>query len=204
MTDFRFINPHVQLFFDVKNDKGEVENWQAELTAPNKLARAGWDKHTLKPGDSITASGYVSKDDAHTMWINKLIGPRRRGAPPLRGITASGLGQTGCAVQRRRGGSSAHWLEQFDARNIRGAVPHGRSVRSDAGSTGESTQCAGQGCVSPRTRARSDRRLDDAQSARVKSWFYQLHFYERSAGVNALGRGQVQRSQSLQWGPVHS
>jgi hypothetical protein len=75
MTDFRFINPHVQLYFDVKNDKGEVEKWQAELTAPNKLSRAGWDKYTLKPGDSITASGYVAKDDAHTMWINKLIGP---------------------------------------------------------------------------------------------------------------------------------
>ena len=75
MTDFRFINPHVELFFDVKNDKGEVEKWQAELTAPNKLSRAGWDKHTLKPGDSITASGYIAKDDPHTMWINKLIGP---------------------------------------------------------------------------------------------------------------------------------
>jgi hypothetical protein len=75
MTDFRFINPHVQLYFDVKNEKGEVEKWQAELTAPNKLARAGWDKYTLKPGDSITASGYVGKNDAHTMWINKLIGP---------------------------------------------------------------------------------------------------------------------------------
>ena len=75
MTDFRFINPHVQLYFEVKNDKGEAEKWQAELTAPNKLSRAGWDKHTLKPGDSITASGYVSKNDPHTMWINKLIGP---------------------------------------------------------------------------------------------------------------------------------
>jgi hypothetical protein len=75
MTEFRFVNPHVQLYFDVKNDKGEVEKWQAELTAPNKLSRAGWDKHTLKPGDSITASGYVSKNDPHTMWINKLIGP---------------------------------------------------------------------------------------------------------------------------------
>ena len=75
MSDFRFINPHVQLFFDVKNDKGEVEKWQAELTAPNKLARAGWDKYTLKSGDSITASGYVGKNDSHTMWINKLIGP---------------------------------------------------------------------------------------------------------------------------------
>ena len=75
MTDFRFINPHVQLFFDVKNDRGEIENWQAELTAPNKLSRAGWDKHTLKIGDSITATGYVAKDGVHTMWINKLIGP---------------------------------------------------------------------------------------------------------------------------------
>jgi len=75
MTDFRFINPHVQLFFDVKNDKGEVEKWQAELSAPNKLSRAGWDKHTLKPGDPVTASGYVAKGDTHTMWINKLIGP---------------------------------------------------------------------------------------------------------------------------------
>jgi hypothetical protein len=75
MTDFLFINPHVQLHFDVKNDKGEVEKWQAELTAPNKLTRAGWTKHTLKPGDSITASGYVDKGDGHTMWINKLLGP---------------------------------------------------------------------------------------------------------------------------------
>ena len=75
MSDFRFINPHVQLYFDVKNEKGEVEKWQAELTAPNKLARAGWDKYTLKPGDGITASGYVGKNDARTMWINKLVGP---------------------------------------------------------------------------------------------------------------------------------
>jgi hypothetical protein len=81
MTDFRYINPHVQLFFDVKNDKGEVEKWQAELTAPNKLARAGWDKHTLQPGDTITATGYVAKDGAHTMWIRELIGPH---GEPLR------------------------------------------------------------------------------------------------------------------------
>ena len=75
MTDFRFINPHVQLYFDVKNDKGEIEKWQAELTAPNKLSRAGWTKRTLNPGDAITASGYVDKNDPHTMWIHKLIGP---------------------------------------------------------------------------------------------------------------------------------
>src|ERR1700674_5777437 len=75
MTDFRFINPHVQLYFDVKSEKGGLEKWQGELTARTTLSRAGWDKYTLKPGDSITASGYISKNDGHTMWINKLIGP---------------------------------------------------------------------------------------------------------------------------------
>jgi Family of unknown function (DUF6152) len=38
VTDFRFINPHCQIYFDAKNDKGEVEHWQGELTAPTNLA----------------------------------------------------------------------------------------------------------------------------------------------------------------------
>lgn len=81
MMEFRFINPHVQLYFEVKNEKGEMEKWQAELTAPNKLSRAGWDKHTLKPGDSITGTGYVDKNDAHTLWLTKLIGPEGQDLP---------------------------------------------------------------------------------------------------------------------------
>ena len=44
VTSFDFANPHCLVHFDVKNDKGEVEQWQAELTAPTKLARGGWSK----------------------------------------------------------------------------------------------------------------------------------------------------------------
>jgi len=75
VTDFEFVNPHAQIYFDVKNDKGETENWQGEITAPNKLSRAGWTKHTLKPGDQITVSGPVAKSGKHSVWIQKLIGP---------------------------------------------------------------------------------------------------------------------------------
>jgi hypothetical protein len=75
VTDFRFINPHCQVYFDIKNDKGEVEHWQGELTAPNKLARAGWTKHSLNPGDKIEVSGFVGKYGGHSLWIRKLIGP---------------------------------------------------------------------------------------------------------------------------------
>jgi len=75
VTDFQYINPHAQVYFQAKNDKGEVEQWQGELTAPTKLGRAGWNKHTLNPGDSVTISGNPAKNGAHTIWIRKLIGP---------------------------------------------------------------------------------------------------------------------------------
>ena len=75
VTDFQYVNPHVQVYFDVKSDKGETESWQGELTAPNKLSRAGWSKRTLKPGDTITVTGNPAQNGAHTLWIRKLIGP---------------------------------------------------------------------------------------------------------------------------------
>jgi hypothetical protein len=75
VTDFQFVNPHCQIYFEVKDDKGEVEKWEGELTAPSKLSRAGWTKHTLNPGDQITVGGYPGKNDPHTIWIQKLIGP---------------------------------------------------------------------------------------------------------------------------------
>jgi len=75
VTDFQFINPHSLVFFDVKNDKGEIEHWQGELTAPNKLARAGWTKHSLNPGDQITVTGAPGKNNGRSVAIRKLIGP---------------------------------------------------------------------------------------------------------------------------------
>ena len=34
ITDFEFINPHVMVFFEAKNDKGGVEKWQGERRFP--------------------------------------------------------------------------------------------------------------------------------------------------------------------------
>src|SRR5207245_9153396 len=76
-TEFRIISPHCQDYVDIKNDKGEVEHWQGELTAPNKLARAAWTKHSLNPGDQITVTGLVGKYGGHSIWIPKLVGPDR-------------------------------------------------------------------------------------------------------------------------------
>jgi len=72
VTKFNFINPHVQVFFDVAGDKG-VEQWQAELTSPNHLVRTGWSRDTLKPGDDVTITGYRTKDGTNSIWIAKIL-----------------------------------------------------------------------------------------------------------------------------------
>lgn len=73
VTKFSFINPHCQVFFDVTNEKGEAEQWQAELTSPNHLVRTGWAKDTLKAGDDVTITGYRTKDGTNSIWIAKIL-----------------------------------------------------------------------------------------------------------------------------------
>ena len=56
VTEWEFINPHPQIYFDVKNEKGEIVHWAAEvLPTPSmmKNMNVGWTRKTLKPGDQI-------------------------------------------------------------------------------------------------------------------------------------------------------
>src|SRR5580658_10442580 len=61
LTEFQFVNPHSIVNISVKDDKGEMQMWQGELTSPNHLLRAGWTATTLKPADQVTMTGYRSK-----------------------------------------------------------------------------------------------------------------------------------------------
>jgi hypothetical protein len=72
-TGFDFVNPHVQIFWEAKDDAGTVQKWQGELTSPNRLTRVGWTKSTIKPGDEITISGYPTKSGAREIWIQKVV-----------------------------------------------------------------------------------------------------------------------------------
>jgi DNA/RNA endonuclease YhcR with UshA esterase domain len=74
VTQFEFINPHVQITMEVKNDKGEIEKWVCEARSPAMLVRNGdWDKNTLKPGDVITATGFRSKNGANILRLKKIV-----------------------------------------------------------------------------------------------------------------------------------
>jgi hypothetical protein len=73
VTDFQFINPHVLIFMDGKDETGNVQKWQGELTSPNRLSRVGWTKSSLKAGDTITISGYPAKSGSPEVWIQKVV-----------------------------------------------------------------------------------------------------------------------------------
>jgi hypothetical protein len=84
VTSFQFINPHVQIFMDATNDKGEVEKWTCEARSPAMLVRNGdWDKNTLKPGDVITAIGLQSKNGAKILRLKKIVLSNGKELPDL-------------------------------------------------------------------------------------------------------------------------
>jgi uncharacterized protein DUF6152 len=66
VTRVEWLNPHVWLYVDVKDDNGAVSHWQCEGGAPNGLTRQGWSKSTLKPGDEIIIEGFRAKDATNT------------------------------------------------------------------------------------------------------------------------------------------
>jgi DNA/RNA endonuclease YhcR with UshA esterase domain len=74
VTDFQFVNPHVQISLDVKNDKGEIEKWVGEARSPAMLSRyGGWDKNTIKVGDVITIYGHRTKNGTPFMRLDKIV-----------------------------------------------------------------------------------------------------------------------------------
>jgi hypothetical protein len=74
VTLFEFINPHVQISLDVKNDKGEIEKWVGEARSPAMLSRyGGWDKDTIKVGDALTFYGHRTKNGTPFMRLDKVV-----------------------------------------------------------------------------------------------------------------------------------
>ena len=75
VTDFQFMNPHTEILFDVMDANGKVEKWTAEAASLVTMARLGWTKSTMKPGDHITITGNCAKSGSHTMRLSKIILP---------------------------------------------------------------------------------------------------------------------------------
>jgi uncharacterized protein DUF6152 len=66
VTRIEWTNPHAHLFIDVKDDKGNTNNWKFELAGPRVLVQCGWRPASIKIGDTVTIDGARAKDDSLT------------------------------------------------------------------------------------------------------------------------------------------
>jgi len=73
VTDFRFQNPHAQIFLDVKDSSGKVQNWVLEAVGIATLSRNGWTKSIMKQGDAITVTGNAAKNGSPAMRLTKVV-----------------------------------------------------------------------------------------------------------------------------------
>ena len=75
VTEFAWTNPHVQIYLDVKDEKGIVVHWSVETFSPGKLIRAGWTKDAVKAGDQVSINLIPAKSGAPVGFLHKLVLP---------------------------------------------------------------------------------------------------------------------------------
>ena len=78
VTEFRFANPHPQLYVDVTDSEGKVTNWGCEIAAnPYKLILSGWNKQRsteeLKPGTTVTITIAPSRAGTNAGLLMKVL-----------------------------------------------------------------------------------------------------------------------------------
>jgi uncharacterized protein DUF6152 len=73
VTEFAWSNPHVQIYFDVKGNKGKVVHWASETVSPGMLMRQGWTRDELKSGDEIAITVGPAKSGAPVGYAVKIV-----------------------------------------------------------------------------------------------------------------------------------
>lgn len=95
ITDFKYVNPHPSIFWDVKDDQGNITHWAGEI-APNvsQLQQEGWGRRrsetALAPGTEVTITISPSRAGTSVGLIQKIensageavLGQIGLGAPP--------------------------------------------------------------------------------------------------------------------------
>ena len=54
VKDYKWQNPHVYIWLDAPDSRGEMRTWQIECANPGILNRIGWKFNMIKPDDKLT------------------------------------------------------------------------------------------------------------------------------------------------------
>ena len=72
VTGYNWTNPHVMMGLDVEVN-GKIEKWNVGGPSTARMSGNGWDNHTLKMGDVITAMGYRFTDGQNILRLQKIV-----------------------------------------------------------------------------------------------------------------------------------
>jgi Family of unknown function (DUF6152) len=73
VTNFEFINPHVEIYVEAKDGQGKIEKWVGEANSPNVLTRHGWSREIVHIGDPITLIGNRAKNGTLMLRLQKVV-----------------------------------------------------------------------------------------------------------------------------------
>ena len=74
VVEFRWRNPHILVFWDVKDDgTGKVVRWVGELGSTATASASGLTKDSLKQGDEIAVTAVPSRAGTPQAVISKLV-----------------------------------------------------------------------------------------------------------------------------------
>jgi hypothetical protein len=93
VTEFRYVNPHAQLFFERRNADGTVEHFNGELLPnPAQLVRNGWSRkravEAMMPGTTVTVTVAPARAGGQTVLGLKI--ENERGDELVRGGPGAG------------------------------------------------------------------------------------------------------------------
>jgi len=75
VKEVHWLNPHVWVYLDTKDAKGENVQWALEGGSPAALTRGGWKKDTVKVGDDINVKCHIAKDGSNNCLLGFLTTP---------------------------------------------------------------------------------------------------------------------------------
>jgi hypothetical protein len=85
VTKVEWKSPHVWVYLDVTDDKGQTVNWSFELPSPVTLMRRGWTRDSLKAGDRVSVSGAPARNYPTIAIANSIRDSK--GTPMFTGTT---------------------------------------------------------------------------------------------------------------------
>ena len=73
VTKVEWVNPHVYVHVDVKDDKGTVTNWAFETLGPGRMRAEGMSKQTFGVGKVVTLKGYGARDGSKNLGFLRQV-----------------------------------------------------------------------------------------------------------------------------------